>query len=118
MSRIDTALKPWVENSVSAEVRIASRILGLRVMGSLEFSLGVCFPPFLLYRCTNYQVQSTNNWVAVGNVMPAGPDQASRESGMAGRRQIMIAVLMVAAALCAGSALAADPDLKQILAPS
>jgi polar amino acid transport system substrate-binding protein len=37
---------------------------------------------------------------------------------MAGRRQIIVAVLMVAAALYAGSALAADPDLKQILAPS
>src|SRR5882672_7657172 len=38
MSRIDTALKPRVENSVSAELRIASRILGLRVMW---FSLGL-----------------------------------------------------------------------------
>jgi len=37
---------------------------------------------------------------------------------MAGRRQIIIAVLMVAVALCAGSPLAADPDIKQILAPS
>lgn len=37
---------------------------------------------------------------------------------MAGRRQIIVAVLMVAAALRAGSALAADPDIKQILAPS
>ena len=37
---------------------------------------------------------------------------------MAGRRQIMIAVLMVAAALYAGSAHAVDPDTRQILAPS
>ena len=37
---------------------------------------------------------------------------------MAGRRQIILAVLMVTAALCSGSALAADPDIKQILAPS
>ena len=37
---------------------------------------------------------------------------------MAGRRQIILAVLMVTAVLCSGSALAADPDIKQILAPS
>ncbi|WP_249119176.1 MULTISPECIES: transporter substrate-binding domain-containing protein [unclassified Bradyrhizobium] len=40
------------------------------------------------------------------------------ESGMAGRRQIIVAILMVAAALCRGSAVAADPEVKQILAPS
>ena len=37
---------------------------------------------------------------------------------MAGRRQIIVAVLTVAAALFAGSALAADPAIRQILAPS
>ena len=37
---------------------------------------------------------------------------------MAGRRQIIVAVLMVAAALFTGNAVAADPDIKQILAPS
>jgi polar amino acid transport system substrate-binding protein len=37
---------------------------------------------------------------------------------MAGRRQIMVAVLTVAAALTCGRGLAADPDIKQILAPS
>ena len=37
---------------------------------------------------------------------------------MAGRRQILVAVLMVAAALTGGRGLAADPDAKQILAPS
>ena len=36
---------------------------------------------------------------------------------MAGRRQIIVAVLTVAAALCCGRAVAADPDVKQILAP-
>ncbi|MET3845504.1 transporter substrate-binding domain-containing protein [Bradyrhizobium sp. OAE829] len=36
---------------------------------------------------------------------------------MTGRRQIIIAVLTVAAALCCGRAVAADPDVKQILAP-
>ena len=37
---------------------------------------------------------------------------------MAGKRQIIAAVLTVAAALFAGSANALDPDIKQVLAPS
>src|SRR6476659_9813301 len=54
--------------------------------------------------------------MATENARPL--DLALRESGMAGRRQIILAVLMVTAVLCSGSALAADPDIKQILAPS
>src|SRR2546429_5017672 len=53
MSRIETALKPFVENNNSAALRIASRILGFRVIG-----FAFCSP--LLYVCTKYQVQSTN----------------------------------------------------------
>src|SRR6478609_1130070 len=53
MSRIDTALKPRTENSSSAALRIASRMLGFRVMG-------FAFQPRLLYVCTKYQVWSTN----------------------------------------------------------
>src|SRR4029453_14022167 len=56
MSRIDTALKPLVENSNSAALRIASRMLGFRVIG-----FAFCF--VVLYVCTKYQVQSTNIWV-------------------------------------------------------
>jgi polar amino acid transport system substrate-binding protein len=37
---------------------------------------------------------------------------------MAARRRIIVAALTVAAALFAGDALAADPDVRQILAPS
>ena len=37
---------------------------------------------------------------------------------MAARRRILVAALTVAAALFAGGALGADPDIKQILAPS
>src|SRR6185437_9964388 len=53
MSRIETALKPRVENSNSAALRIASRMLGFRV-------IGFAFRSLVLYVCTNYQVQSTN----------------------------------------------------------
>src|SRR6201989_1502251 len=53
MSRIDTALKPRTENSSSAALRIASRMLGLRV-------IGFAFCSRLLYVCTKYQVRSTN----------------------------------------------------------
>src|SRR5690242_20003866 len=53
MSRIDTALNPFVENRVSAALRMASRILGLRV-------IGFAFHRLVLYNCTNNKVQSTN----------------------------------------------------------
>src|SRR5438093_661174 len=55
MSRIDTALKPFVENNSSAALRMASRILGFRVMA-------FAFRSRLLYVCTKYQAQSTNIW--------------------------------------------------------
>src|SRR6185312_8698823 len=42
MSRIETALKPRVENSNSAALRIASRILGFRVIGFAFCSAGLC----------------------------------------------------------------------------
>src|SRR5207249_9560839 len=57
MSRIDTALKPRLENNSSAALRMASRMLGFRVMAS-------AFRSRLLYVCTKYQVWSTNIWVA------------------------------------------------------
>src|SRR4029078_4296162 len=53
MSRIDIALNPLVENRVSAALRMASRILGLRV-------IGFAFHRLVLYNCTNNKVQSTN----------------------------------------------------------
>src|ERR1044071_10407662 len=56
MSRIDTALKPRVENNSSAALRMASRMLEFRVMA-------FAFRSRFLYVCTNYQVQSTNKWV-------------------------------------------------------
>src|SRR5882724_4911043 len=56
MSRIDTALKPWVENNSSAALRMASRILGFRV-------IGFAFCSLVLYVCTNYKVRSTNIWL-------------------------------------------------------
>src|SRR5260221_13382152 len=55
MSRIDTALKPCVENSSSAALKIASRMLGFRV---IRFA----FHALVLYVCTNNKVRSTNIW--------------------------------------------------------
>src|SRR6266567_3908214 len=66
MSRIDTALKPFVENNSSAALRMASRMLGFRVMV-------FAFRSRLLYVCTKYQVQSTNIWVA-SRRLPTGRD--------------------------------------------
>src|SRR5262245_52131316 len=43
MSRTDTALKPFVENSSSATVRIASRRFGLRAVASGVEGLGIIF---------------------------------------------------------------------------
>src|SRR3977135_1114365 len=51
ISRIETALKPLVENSTSAGVRVASRIFEFRVIG---FDSG-----FALYDCTKKMVLST-----------------------------------------------------------
>jgi hypothetical protein len=47
--RIDTALKPLVENSSSAALRMASRMLGFRVMA-------FAFRSLVLYVCTKYKV--------------------------------------------------------------
>jgi hypothetical protein len=52
-------LKPCVENSSSAALRMASRILGFRVMA-------FAFRSRILYVCTKYQVKSTNIWAARG----------------------------------------------------
>jgi hypothetical protein len=56
MSRIDTALKPRVENKSSAALSMASRMLGFRV---IRFA----FRSRPLYVCTKHQVQSTNIWL-------------------------------------------------------
>src|SRR4029079_3705195 len=73
MSRIETALKPRVENNNSAALRIASRILGFRVIG-----FAFCSP--VLYVCTNYKVQSTNNLQVEEGVQPARFHQDSTQS--------------------------------------
>ena len=51
ISRIETALKPLVENSTSAALRIASRIFEFRVIGFDSV--------FHLYECTKELILST-----------------------------------------------------------
>src|SRR4051812_46975345 len=71
MSRIDTALKPRVENSSSAALRIASRMLGFRVM--IFCSRDLLSARLSLYVCTNNKVRSTNIWNRRGPALPPLP---------------------------------------------
>src|SRR5215510_7870753 len=87
MSRIDTALKPRVENNSSAALRMASRMLGFRVMG-------FAFRSRLLYVCTKYQVQSTNIWGRTA--LATGRNDKGESRRM---RRIIVAFLIVAGAL-------------------
>src|SRR2546421_12927240 len=109
MSRIDTALKPLVENNSSAALRMASRMLGFRVMA-------FAFRSRLLYVCTKYQVRSTNIWVASSHRDWPGMTRESRRM-----RRIIVAFLIVAGALACrgiGPAIATDVEPRLILAPT
>src|SRR6185436_687180 len=107
MSRIETALKPRVENNSSAALRMASRMFGFRVM---RFA----FRSRLLYVCTKYQVQSTN----IGGELTPWLDRQQESCRM---RRIIVAFLIVAGALAwrgVSPAVASDPETRLILAPS
>src|SRR4051794_1662543 len=109
MSRIDTALKPRVENKSSAALRMASRMFGFlvtRLLSALDF-------------CTF--VQSIKSSQQISGWARSGLSRLHLNNEGARMRRIIVAFLLIAGWFVADGAdvtIAANAEARQILAPS
>src|SRR3954466_12395175 len=113
MSRIDTALKPCVENSSSAALRMASRMLGFRVIG-----FAFRFRTFVHL----YKLSGPVNKHLGGTHLPRAGGMTKENRRM---HRIIVALLIVAGALACdgvypggGRAIATDLEPRLMLAPT